>query len=132
MTDKKAGSAVNWTSYLVSTFGLICQLVLRNRQHLVAENLDAKNEKMKKIKISVYWPDDWKSIIITQKEYQSILNGNPLEKDGEGYSYEGEDLSNWWSFKGGLDSYLLVSYGGDGGVGYEGPLSGCEIEVIEE
>jgi hypothetical protein len=87
---------------------------------------------MKKIKISVYWPDDWKSIIITQKEYQSILDGNPLEKDGEGYSYEGEDFIDWWSFKGGLDSNLLVSYGEDGGVGYDGPLSGCEIEVIEK
>jgi len=42
---------------------------------------------MKKIKISVYWPDDTKSVILTQKEYQSILDGNSLDKDGEGYCY---------------------------------------------
>ena len=42
-------------------------------------------KKAKKIRISVYWPDDWKSVVITQKQYQSILDGKPLEKDGEGY-----------------------------------------------
>jgi len=88
--------------------------------------------KKKKIRISVYWPDDTKSVILTQKEYQSILDGNPLDKDGEGYCYDGEDFEDRWSFEGGLDSNLIVNYGDDGGVGFDGNLSDCEIEEIEE
>ncbi len=88
-------------------------------------------KKNKKIRISVYWPDDTKSVILTQKEYQSILDGKPLDKDGEGYSYDGEDFEDRWSFEGGLDSNLIVTYGDDGGVGFDGNLSDCEIEEIE-
>lgn len=87
-------------------------------------------KKTKKIRISVYWPDDWKSVVITQKEYQSILEGNSFETCGEGYSYEGEDFNDWWEFEGGKDCNVVVSYN-DGGVGYDGPLSGCEFEEIE-
>jgi hypothetical protein len=89
-------------------------------------------KKTKKIRISVYWADDCKSIIISKKEYQCILDGKPFETSGEGYSYDGEDFSDWWTFEGGPDNNLLVSYGEDGGEGYNGPLSGCEIEEIEK
>lgn len=34
-------------------------------------------------------------------------------------------------FEGGLEGNLVVSYN-DGGVGYDGPLSDCEIEEIKE
>jgi hypothetical protein len=89
-------------------------------------------KKTKKIRISVYWPDDWKSIIITKKEYQSILDGKPFKISGEGYSYDGEDFNDFWSFEGSPDNNLVVRYGEDGGEGYNGPLSGCEVEEIEE
>ena len=88
-------------------------------------------KKTKKIRISVYWPDDTKSVILTQKEYQSILDGNPLDKVGEGYCYDGEDFEDRWSFEGGLDGNLIVRYGDDGGVGFDGNLSDCDIEEIE-
>ena len=84
-----------------------------------------------KIEISVYWPDSWKSIVLTEKEYQSIIDGNPLEKEGDGYTYEGEDFSDFWSFEGGLDGELEVTYD-DGGVGFIGTLSECEIAEIED
>lgn len=84
-----------------------------------------------KIRISVYWPDDWKSIVITQIEYQSILDGNPYEDIGEGYSYDGEEFEDYWAFEGGINGNVVVSYD-DGGVGYDGPLSSCKIELIEE
>ncbi len=87
--------------------------------------------KKKKILISVYWPDDWKSVVLTQKEYQSILKGNSFETRGEGYCYEGEDFHDWWTFKGGKDCNVVVSYD-DGGVVSDGPLSGCKIEEIEQ
>ena len=88
-------------------------------------------KKENKIRISVYWPDDWKSIVITHKEYQSILAGSPFEASGEGYSYDGVDFDDWWTFEGGVNCNVVVRYN-DGGVGYEGPLSGCEIEEIDE
>jgi hypothetical protein len=83
-----------------------------------------------KIKISVYWADDWKSVILTKREYQSIINGKSLSKDGEGYGYEGEDFSDWWTFAGGLDGRVVVTYDGNG-VGFDGLLSDCEIEEIK-
>jgi hypothetical protein len=84
---------------------------------------------MKKIKISIYWPDDWKSVLLTQKEYQSILNGKSLEKEGEGYSYDGEEFQDYWSFEGGIDGNVVVSYN-DGGIGFDGSFSECEIEEV--
>lgn len=83
------------------------------------------------IRISVYWQDDWKAITISKSEYQSILDGNPFEKGGEGYSYDGADYYDWWSFKGGVGCNLVVSYSG-GGVGFDGSLSDCEIEEIDD
>jgi hypothetical protein len=89
-------------------------------------------EKTKKIRISVYWADDLKSISITEKEYQFILDGNPFETCGEGYCYEGEDFTDFWTFEGGTNSNLVVSYGEDGGRGFDGSLLDCKIEEIEE
>ncbi len=86
--------------------------------------------KKKKIRLSVYWPDDWKSIVITQKEYQSILNGKSFSTDGDGFRYEGERFYDFWHFTGGIDSDLIVTYGGDGAVGFDGSISDCEIQEI--
>jgi hypothetical protein len=84
---------------------------------------------MKKVRISVYWPDDWKSVILDQEEYRSILAGQSLELEGEGYSYEGEDFQDYWFFAGGLEGNVIVTYD-DGGVGFEGILRDCDIEEI--
>ena len=70
-------------------------------------------------------------LLYFKKEYQSILDGKPLAKDGEGYRYEGEEFSDWWTFEGGADSKVIVTYS-DEGVGFEGALSDCEIEDDEE
>ena len=86
--------------------------------------------KKKKIKLSVYWPDDWKSIVITQKEYQSILDGKSFSTDGDGFRYEGESFYDWWTFEGGANSNLIVTYGDDGAVGFDGSISDCEIEEV--
>ena len=87
----------------------------------------------KKITISVYWPDDWKSVVLDEEEYQEILSGEPFDKEGEGYYYEGEDFEDWWSFEGDGNGNInvVVSYG-DGGVGFDGTLDDCEIDIEEE
>jgi hypothetical protein len=82
---------------------------------------------MKKIRISVLWPDDWKSVVLEQREYKKILAGKPFEKEGEGYSYEGKNFQDYWYFNGGCDSDVVVTYD-DGGTGFEGTLDECEIE----
>ncbi len=91
-----------------------------------------KKQKIKRIEVSIYWPDGWKSVILTPKEYQSILAGKPFSKDGEGYGYDGEDFQDWWSFEGGMEGKVVVSYGDDGGEGFNGRLSDCEIQELEE
>ena len=80
-----------------------------------------------KVKISVYWPDDTKSIILSRTQYQLILDGNSFSEFGEGFYYEGESFSDYWIFEGGEDSNITVHYD-DGGIGFEGTLSECEIE----
>lgn len=85
--------------------------------------------KKKKVKISVYWPDDWKSIILDEEQWQEILKGKPFSDSGEGYYYEGEKFSDYWEFGGGPDGKVYVTYDG-GGVGFDGVLSDCEIEVV--
>lgn len=85
---------------------------------------------MKKVKVTVYWPDDHKSVILTQAEWQSILDGSSLSKSGEGYLYEGEEFEDFWTFDGGSSSNVCVTYG-EGSVGFEGTLDECEIEEIQ-
>ncbi len=83
--------------------------------------------KKKKIKLSVYWPDELKSIIITHEDYQEILNGKPCEFEGEGYHYEGETFEDSWSFDKGK---LIITYGDDGAVGFDGTIEDCKIEEL--
>ncbi len=106
---------------------------------------------MKQIKISCYWPDDWKSVILSEKEWENLLKGKKLSLEGESYSYEGQNYSAWWEFKGGKDSKVIVTYSAQpeemeedeenqdqgfpfsdysGGVGFEGSLSECTIDEL--
>lgn len=82
---------------------------------------------MKRVRLSVYWPDDWKSVILELTEWNAIISGKEFSKSGEGYAYEGEEFSDFWWFEGGLDGRVEVSYD-DGGTGFEGKLSDEEIE----
>ena len=81
---------------------------------------------MKSIQLSVYWPDDWKSVILTISEYDEILNGKEFVKDGEGYGYEGEIFSDTWWFEDGIDGKVEVTYD-DSGTGFSGILSDSVI-----
>jgi hypothetical protein len=81
---------------------------------------------MKRMKLSVYWPDCWKSVILTKEEWEEILSGNEFSKGGKGYYYDGEKFYDDWWFEGGIDGEVIVTYG-DGGTGYEGTLSDEEI-----
>ena len=81
---------------------------------------------MKSIKLSVYWPDDWKSVILSMSEWEEVLSGIEFSKDSESYSYEGEEYSDFCWFEGGIDGEVLVTYD-DGGTGFIAKLSDEEI-----
>jgi len=49
---------------------------------------------------------------------------------GKGYSYEGDFFWDYWSFAGGLDDDLEVTYGSDGGTGFIGKLRDAEVREV--
>ena len=81
---------------------------------------------MKRMVLSVHWPDDWKSVSLTKEEWEEILSGQEFSKEGKGYHYEGEKFYDYWWFKGGIDGEVKVTYGEEE-CGYEGNLSDEEI-----
>ena len=91
------------------------------------------DKKFKGVELSVYWPDDWKTVHLTVSEWERILSGKEFSKQGEGYSYDGVSFVDIWWFQGGIDGELEVSYSRedgdyDGGQGYVGHLSDEEIK----
>jgi hypothetical protein len=79
--------------------------------------------------VSVRWGNDvGVSIRLTPKNWARIKAGKPLSIRGKGYYYEGEFFWDYWHFGGGLDGSLTVSYGEDGGTGFDGNLKNAEIE----
>ena len=85
---------------------------------------------MEKVILSVYWPDEWKSIEIDSSEWRKIKRGKSYSDCGNGFSYEGENLNDYWEFNEEFKGSCTVTYD-DGGVGFEGTISECEIEEIE-
>lgn len=79
--------------------------------------------------VSVSWGYDVEvSIRLTLQDWTTIKSGKPLQISGKGYHYEGEFFEDNWHFGGGLEGPLLVTYGDDGGVGFDGRLCDANIE----
>ena len=78
-------------------------------------------------KISVEWGYEIHEITLTPRNWRLVKAERPLRITGSG---PGEGKSQWeyWNFAGGLSGRLLVEYGDDGGVGFEGRLCDAEIE----
>ncbi len=81
--------------------------------------------------IYVTWGYECHSIILTPRNWSKVKKGKPLSIRGKGYYYEGEFFWDYWTFAGGLDGILNVSYGNDGGGGWEGKLSDATINEFE-
>jgi hypothetical protein len=83
--------------------------------------------------ISVSWGNDVSvSIRLTPKNWAKIKAGKPLSIRGKGYQYEADFFWDYWNFSGGLRGSLMVTYGDDGAVGFDGALSGATITEYEE
>lgn len=85
---------------------------------------------MEKTILSVYWPDAWKSIEIDSLEWRKILRGKPYSDIGKGYSYDGIKFQDYWEFNEEFKGSCKVIFD-DGGVGFEGNISECEIKEVE-
>ena len=78
--------------------------------------------------ITVEWGYELHSIALGPEHWRLIKSGKVLSVRGKGYDYEGEFFSDYWTFSGGVGGSLLVRYGEDGGVGYEGILNPSMVE----
>lgn len=67
---------------------------------------------------------------MTPRNWARVKVGKPLRIRGNGYYHEGEFLWDYWDFAGGIDGRVLVEYGRDGGVGFDGHLSDAIIEEM--
>lgn len=87
--------------------------------------------KEKRVRVSAYWADDWKSIVLDPEDWESILSGEKFADFGEGYSYEGKEFEDYWNFAGGLGGEVRVTYS-DGGEGFTGKLKEATIEEVDD
>jgi hypothetical protein len=85
------------------------------------------DQKPSSATISVEWGYETHAITLSVKNWSRVKRGLPLKIRGKGYWYEGEFFWDYWDFGGGLDGHLWVSYGEDGGEGFDGKLSDAEI-----
>ena len=92
--------------------------------------------KHSRVRLSVYWPDCWKSIVLTKTEWNEIITQKQLHQLGEDYPYEGENFTTSWHFEGGLDGNITVTYESEedvlgGGTGFQGRLSDPDVKKEE-
>lgn len=80
--------------------------------------------------ISVVWGDEVHSLTLTPRNWALVKAGKALTIRGHGYRYEGAFFWDYWSFGGGMEGSLLVTYGSDCAVGYEGSLSSADVDEV--
>ncbi|MEY4459003.1 MAG: hypothetical protein RIT38_208 [Bacteroidota bacterium] len=85
---------------------------------------------MEKVILSVYWPDEWKSVEIDSSEWRKILRGKPYSDFGKGFRYDGVKFNDFWEFNNEIKGSCMVTYD-EGCVGFEGSISECEIKEVE-
>jgi len=81
--------------------------------------------------ITVEWGYDLHSITLTERNWRRVKAGKPLSIRGKGYHYEGEFFWDYWQFSTTSKGSLLVGYGEDCGVGFDGELKDADIEEIK-
>ena len=83
------------------------------------------------VRIWVEWGYERHEITLTPRNWRLVKAEHSLRIRSSG---PGEGKSQWeyWNFAGGLSGRLLVEYGNDGAVGFEGRLCDAEIEGLEK
>lgn len=95
----------------------------------------ANCEPMKNLNLSatitVGWNNEMHSLTLTPSDWETVKSGQSHSRAGDGYYYEGKVFQDFWSFAGGLNGELEVTYGDDGGQGFIGRLSDAVIQEHE-
>lgn len=78
--------------------------------------------------VSVTWGYERHSITLTRDDWQAVQAGQPLRLAGPGYHYDGEFCQDHWLFNTEAPGSLIVGYGDDYGVGFDGTLEEADIE----
>jgi hypothetical protein len=79
--------------------------------------------------IMVEWGYETHELTLTPEQWSSVMAGQWLGVEGPGYFYEGKHFSDSWSFDGGYQGGLVVSYGNDGAEGVSCRL--CDAVITE-
>ena len=88
------------------------------------------------IRILVEWGYEPHALVLEDEAWQRILNGAAMDIEGDGFAYEGETFTVTWSFSGGLDGELVVTYRPDEddpmdeGTGFIGTLQDSSITEL--
>jgi hypothetical protein len=94
---------------------------------LRAKRLPAAGHRVKRaegVELTVTWGNDVEvSLRLTPRNWSRLQRGQSFRIRGKGYTYEGEFFWDYWTFTNGVGGDLLVEYGEDGGVGFEGKLA---------
>lgn len=75
----------------------------------------------------VEWGDESHEVFVTAKKWQNIIEGKAARIRVRGNDGDGGGQWEYWNFSGGADGDLLVEYGSDGGVGWDGKLRDATI-----
>jgi len=88
--------------------------------------------KLKNVTLNVSWGYELHSLTIPARKWAKILRGEEVWVRGERYFYEGERFGCGWCFNRKGPNTLIIGYGNNGAVGYEGPWECLEREEIYE
>jgi len=87
-----------------------------------------KPNKKSRVKVTVEWGYESHTLEVPIARWRKIKKLNEDTIRGKGYRYEGVFYWDYWTFNKGGAMKLVVEYGGDGGVGYEGRFDQADIE----
>lgn len=63
-----------------------------------------------KVRLRVYWPDDWHEIVLDEADWRIVAAGEEFSEVGEEYWYDGKKYGANWIFNGHRAGSLLVTY----------------------
>jgi len=111
--------------------GIITALANTSKSTHLPTTSIANNGHAIAAEIIVEWGYELHSITLIPRNWRKVKSGKPLSIRGKGYYYDGEFFWDYWTFSGGISGELIVTYGDDGGTGFEGNLFDAEIREFQ-
>ena len=70
--------------------------------YLVGDRVFGHNQISLDVESSDFF-GDWKHTVLQPEDWETILKGETFADFGKGYSYEGGEFEDYWTFAGGID-----------------------------